>query len=77
MGIFNSVRKPTFGQGDPLAAFNGYNQGAAMQGQSGFAPMNQGQPAKKPGFFSRGGGLVDVLGAFGDAFGDNGPVYAQ
>jgi hypothetical protein len=63
--------------GDPLAALGGYDRNAAMMGQSGFAPMNQSAPQKKPGFFSKGGGWVDVLGAFGDAFSENGPVYAQ
>lgn len=73
MGLFGGImRKP---MGDPLAALGGYDRNAAMMGQSGFAPMNQ--PAKKPGFFSKGGGWIDVLGAFGDAFSENGPVYAQ
>jgi hypothetical protein len=65
---------------DPMASLGGYDRNAAMQGQSGFAPMNQGfapPEQKKPGFFSKGGAWLDVLGAFGDGFGTNGPVYAQ
>jgi hypothetical protein len=72
MGIFGGMRKP---MGDPLAALGGYDQQAAMQGQSGFAPMNQAMPQKKPGFFSKNGGWRDLAGAFGDAFSPNGPMY--
>ena len=59
------------------APMGGYDRNAAMKGQSGFSPMNQNAPQKKPGFFSKGGGWIDALGAFGDAFSENGPVYAQ
>lgn len=56
----------------------GYDRNAAMMGQSGFAPMNAGfTEQKKPGFFGKGGAFVNILGAFGDAFSENGPVYAQ
>lgn len=56
----------------------GYDRNAAMMGQSGFAPMNAGfTEQKKPGFFGKGGAFVNILGAFGDAFSGNGPVYAQ
>ena len=77
MAIFGGMnRKPVFGQIPGMGMMQPEMQppqyGAMAQGQGMQAP-----PAKKPGFFSRGGGLVDVLGAFGDAFGDNGPVYAQ
>lgn len=68
MGIFGGMKPP----------LGGYDQMAAMQGQSGFAPMNQGftPPAqKKPGFFSKNGGWRDLAGAFGDAFSPNGPAY--
>lgn len=33
--------------------------------------------APKPGFFSKGGKWIDVLGAFGDAFSDGPPLYTQ
>jgi len=36
-------------QSQPAMPQMGYDQNAAMQGQSGFAPMNQGMPEKKPG----------------------------
>lgn len=65
-----------------MGIFGGYDRNAAMQGQSGFAPMNQGftppamnAPQKKPGFFGKGGGFVDLLGAVGDVFSPNGPMY--
>ena len=77
---YTSAVNPPPRMGDPLASLGGYDRNAAMQGQSGFAPMNEGftPPAqKKPGFFSKGGAWLDVLGAFGDGFGTNGPVYAQ
>lgn len=90
MGIFGKKRpavldytsavNPPPRMGDPLASLGGYDRNAAMQGQSGFAPMNVGftpPEQKKPGFFSKGGAWLDVLGAFGDGFGTNGPVYAQ
>jgi hypothetical protein len=35
------------------------------------------QQPRNPNFFGHGGGWVDALGAFGDAFSGNGPVYAQ
>jgi hypothetical protein len=85
MGIFGS-KKIDLGSllganksltSNPMAILGGYDRNAAMQGQSGFAPMNSGMPQKKQGFFSKGGGWVDALGAFGDAFGTNGPVYAH
>jgi len=72
MAIFGGMKPP----------LGGYDQMAAMQGQSGFAPMNQGftppsiaAPQKKPGFFSKNGGWRDLAGAFGDAFSPNGPAY--
>lgn len=74
-GIGDGSIETRMGMND--APMGGYDRNAAMQGQSGFAPMNQGQPAKKPGFFSKGGGWIDALGAFGDAFSGNGPVYAN
>lgn len=77
---YTSAVNPPPRMGDPLASLGGYDRNAAMQGQSGFAPMNQGfspPEQKKPGFFSKGGAWLDVLGAFGDGFGTNGPVYAQ
>jgi len=62
-----------------MGIFGGYDRNAAMQGQSGFAPMNKGftPPAeqKKPGFFGKGGGFVDLLGAIGDTFSPDGPMY--
>ena len=78
-------QRPTFGGGsmgnpDGVLSLGGYDRGAAMQGQSGFAPMNRGfEPpaAKKGGFFGKGGGIADLLGAFGDALSENGPIYAQ
>ncbi len=51
---------------DPMASFGGYDQGAAMQGQSGFAPMNAGRPQKKGGFFSKDGALPFVLAGISD-----------
>ena len=77
---YTSAVNPPPRMRDPLASLGGYDRNAAMQGQSGFAPMNQGfapPEQKKPGFFSKGGAWLDVLGAFGDGFGTNGPVYAQ
>lgn len=74
MGFFGGLSKKP---GDPLAALGGYDQNAAMQGQSGFAPMNAGVPAKKPGFFGRGSGLWDVLGTLGDTFSEGEPLYTQ
>lgn len=76
----SAVNPPPNLMRDPMASLGGYDRNAAMQGQSGFAPMNVGfapPEQKKPGFFSKGGAWLDVLGAFGDAFGTNGPVYAQ
>lgn len=80
MDFTSAVNPPPNPMRDPLASLGGYDRNAAMQGQSGFAPMNQGftpPEQKKPGFFSKGGAWLDVLGAFGDGFGTNGPVYAQ
>ena len=77
MAIFGGMnRKPAFGQIPGMGMMQPEMQqpqyGAMAQGQGMQAP-----PAKQPGFFSKGGGWIDALGAFGDAFGDNGPVYAQ
>lgn len=76
---FFGKRKPPMG--DPLAALGGYDQNAAMMGQSGFAPMNTGfqaPAAKKPGFFSQGGVGRGIAGAIGDVLlqrGGNAPMY--
>ena len=77
MAIFGGMnRKPVFGQIPGMGMMQPEMQppqyGAKAQGKGMQAP-----PAKKPGFFSKGGGWIDALGAFGDAFSPNGPVYAQ
>ena len=48
--MFGGQTQPAPSGGNPMAAFGGYNQNAAMQGQSGFAPMNAGAAPKKPSF---------------------------
>ncbi len=60
MGMFGGMaRKPVLG---------GYDQGAAMMGQSGFAPMNADMPQKKPGFFSKQGFAPVLLAGISDFF---------
>lgn len=59
--------------GNPLGFLGGYDQNAAMQGKSGFAPMNEGMPAKKPGT-NWAGIAADFLAGMA---GQPGPFAAQ
>lgn len=74
MAIFGGLRKSTFGQ---IPGLDMMQEAVKPPMQMGGLPMGAPMPQKKPGFFSKGGAWVDVLGAFGDAFSENGPVYAQ
>jgi hypothetical protein len=71
MGFFG---KPTFTP-DYGGGLPGANQPFALD-QIDTHGLENG-PRKKSGFFSKGGAWRDVLGALGDAFSDNGPMYAQ
>lgn len=77
MAIFGQ-RRPLFGQIPGLdmmqsAAHSPMQMNNPPMGMAMQQPMQQ----NKPGFFSKGGGWVDALGAFGDAFSGNGAVYAN
>lgn len=76
MALFGGLRKSTFGQ---IPGLDMMQEAVKPPMQMGGLPMGapMPMPQKKPGFFSKGGAWVDVLGAFGDAFSENGPVYAQ
>lgn len=58
---------------------DGFNQRMDMPGQASEMPIGVqqiNQPPKR-GIFGRGGKAWDVLGAFGDAFSENEPIYAM
>lgn len=75
MAIFGGLRKSTFGQ---IPGLDMMQEAVKPPMQMNNVPMGAPiMPQKKPGFFSKGGGWIDALGAFGDAFSENGPVYAQ
>lgn len=62
-----------------MPQMGGYDQSAAMQGQSGFAPMNTNAAPKKPSFFGQGGIGRGIAGTIGDVLlqrGGNAPIYA-
>jgi hypothetical protein len=76
MAIFGGMmKKPMFGQ---IPGLDMMQEAVKPPMQMNNVPMGAPvMPQKKPGFFSKGGGWIDALGAFGDAFSENGPVYAQ
>lgn len=77
MAIFGGMmKKPMFGQIPGLDMMQDAVK-PPMQMSNPLIPMHQPMEQKNPGFFSKGGGWIDALGAFGDAFSGNGPVYAN